>query len=116
MRQPCYAVAVRFGTPDGDQFDLASFGRTIFLLARAADRCRVAHGRVAGTGVWDSGSTHCRSQSAISWSKTSAARSTCLALTSTPANSRSKVLLFTKVTRVAALPAIRRTAGQREVL
>lgn len=30
-------LVLRFGTPDGDQFDLASFGRTIFLLARAAE-------------------------------------------------------------------------------
>lgn len=59
-------------------------------------------------------STPRRSSAAISAPSASAARSTCLGLTSTPANSRNSALLSSKLTNAAVLPVIRRTPGVSE--
>ena len=111
----------RFRGPHGDHLGLTSFGGTIRLLARTAcdfggshRHTGTVHPQVHGGSDFARLSTQPRSSAVISAPSASAARSTWLTLTSTPANSCSSALLSSKLTSAAVLPVIRRTPGVSE--
>ena len=112
------------GAPDGDELDLARLRRAVGLLARAPLQLRVAH-RHAGAvhaqvqrrrdgSSAAGGSTTRRSSSAISRPSASAARSTCLVGTSTPASSRSNSWPSSKLTIAPTRPTMRSTPGESD--
>jgi hypothetical protein len=107
--------SVRVPNPNGA---VAQYGLTRRFGETAAAASRWTRARQSSTEL----STCLPARSATSWPSStaisapaaSAARSTCLVLTSTPANSRNSPLLSAKLTRAAALAVMRRTPGVSE--